>query len=390
MTVNSQVLRNIFLLLTLSITLVFGLHPKDFGREHTPSVNQAKELGFTKYSIATVDVNWVNASEIVSELAEFRLGVTLKFPVLPVHNDRFSIIFSINDTKGSSQILLGQWKNSLVLMSGEDYANQSNQPRITIPLDTVPGYAYPQELSVEIEATATSTSVTINEQMMERSNSYIIPMMLRGFTVSLGNSLNRKHGWLGSLSSFTLNYSDCSTSNANNNASVCKQIHTIDLQEHLKSSPSTMTPLVRYQDAQQSSSLILQSPYAMLDMDWLSIASIQHRNPSVDIKDVLVNFLGFIPVALAIFIVAVSRYQPASSALLTIFATFLLSLLIETVQVIIPSRTSSIVDIAVNVFAGASTATLCYAAIRSSRILGIDLLSNRAPETAAEKSAKES
>lgn len=356
---NSFVLRIFFLGAALLATLFFGLHPKDFGGEHIPSINQTGDLSFTKYSIATVDTNWSYVSEIDTKQGEPRLSINLEIPVIPDHRGRFAIIFSINDTLGYSQMLLGQWKNSLVIMSGNDYSNQSNQPRITVPLDSVPGYAHPQKVRVEIETTVASTSVFINEHMMARSTHYKVPLSNDIFTVSLGNTLNRKHGWLGTISAFTLDYKNCTTVDTGENLSHCHQTHTIDLNEALLSLSNSTNYVL-----QQSSTLVLHSPYTMLSMEWLSLGSTLHRNSSAHIKDVLINLLGFIPVALGIFIICTAQYKAVFSAITTIIATIFLSLLIESVQVFIPSRTSSIIDVTANSLAGVCTALFCYAVMR--------------------------
>ncbi|CAN0469849.1 unnamed protein product, partial [Hapterophycus canaliculatus] len=137
---NSPLLKLFFLLLTLSITLVFGLYPKDFGGEHTPYVNSAGNLSFTKYSIATTHTQQLPMPDDSKQTDELTLDVRLHIPQMPDLINRFSVIYSINDENGHSLMLLGQWKNYLVVMSGDDYANQNNQPRITIPLDSVKGY----------------------------------------------------------------------------------------------------------------------------------------------------------------------------------------------------------------------------------------------------------
>lgn len=358
---NSFVLRIFFLSAVLLITLCFGLHPKDFGNEHIPSMSQNGDLSFTKYSIATIDTNVVNAPEFDAEQGELRLGVKLEIPELPIHRGRFSVIFSINDIHGNSQMLVGQWKHSLVLMSGNDYSNQNNHPRITIPLDTVPGYAYPQKIRAEIITTAANTSVVINGHLMARSNQYIVPLRKGRFTVSLGNTLNRKHGWPGTISTFTMDYKICSTGDSSKNKSNCSQSLTVGLQKKAQNESK-----LSKHTSPQSSNLILHSPYTVLSTEWLSQGSRLHRIFPAHSKDVLINLLGFMPVALGLFIICAVKYSPIFSVITTILATVFLSLFIETVQVFLPSRTSSIIDLTTNSLAGVFIALLCYALLRGS------------------------
>ena len=196
MIANSSISKLFFLVITVFITLFFGLYPKDFDTQHTPYINSAGDLGFTKYSVATAQIG-ISADEA----ARF-VNVSLLIPRMPDENGRFSTIFSLNDARGHSDILLGQWRNYLVVMSGDDFPNQRKQPRITIPLDSVLGYVYPQALEVEIVATQAATTIVINEQLMAHSNEFIVPLLPGNYTVSLGNTLNRKQGWIGTLREF--------------------------------------------------------------------------------------------------------------------------------------------------------------------------------------------
>lgn len=361
---NSTVLKITFFLLTITVTLIFGLYPKDFDGGHTPYINSVGDLRFTKYSVATAQVDLKKTSEI-SATERIFLDVSLKINSIPSADNRFSVIFSINDIQGNSQLLLGQWQDYLVIMSGDDYSNQDQQPRITVPLKSVHGYVFPQPVNIEIKAYPAATTVTINGVELVKSTLYVPPLESETYIVSLGNTLNRKQGWVGSLSEFDLRLSVCQLEKITKNAFRCSASHSAELNNILT---ATTTEAQNLEKALHRSTFVMQPPFTVLNTRWLSSKSMQHWFTSGFNKDIVINLLGFIPVTLAIFFLATTKFRSTAAAVLTISATILLSLFIESVQIFIPSRTSSVVDLSINSFSGVSTTVLCYIALRSKRL----------------------
>ena len=73
------------------------------------------------------------------------------------------------------------------------------------------------------------------------------------------------------------------------------------------------------------------------------------RNSS-SVQDIIINFLGFIPFALALNAVLMyaSRWSAKKRALLTLLICFTISLTIEVIQSQIPSRSSQLIDLILN------------------------------------------
>ncbi|OHB84775.1 MAG: hypothetical protein A2Z38_08150 [Planctomycetes bacterium RBG_19FT_COMBO_48_8] len=95
------------------------------------------------------------------------------------------------------------------------------------------------------------------------------------------------------------------------------------------------------------------------------------------VKDILVNTLGFVPFALCMlmFLIGNRRMSPRRAAFLTILAGAILSLIIETIQMGLPTRTPSLLDLLCNT-AGAALGILVL------RIIPL-------PQNASEKRQKE-
>jgi len=339
MIANSSVLKLFFFTVTLLITLMFGLYPKDFGPRDKPAVNADGNLAFTRYSLASTELDLTSlskSSNIQSGNPDgLALNVTLVIPKMPELQTRFSTIFSINDTAGDSKLLLGQWKDYLIVMSGNDYPNKANLPRITISLDSTSHYQYPQELRVRISATQTATLLEVNDKQVAMSNDFIVALQPEIYRLSLGNTLDRKQGWLGSLAAFDLSVYDADSNT-----------------------------ILRSLELGADSPWVLHSAFSVFSTQWLSLESLQKGFSSAFNRDVIINFLGFIPVSLSLFIFTASRLRPAPTALRTLAGSALISLIIESAQVFMPSRTSSMVDLAVNTLAGALTALCCYLLLR--------------------------
>jgi|GEM_PF-3019176 len=339
MIANSNGLKLSFFTVTLLITLMFGLYPKDFGPGHVPALNADGDLAFTRYSLASTELDLTGlaqSSTIQSDPGQaLAFDVTLAIPQMPDIQTRFTTLFSINDAFGGNKILLGQWKDYLIVMAGDDYPNEAELPRITVSLSSISHYQYPQALQVRLSATQVATTLVINGEPVAMSREFIVSLQPEHYRVSLGNTLDRKQGWTGSLAAFELSVYDA-------------DINTT----RLSLEPGTGAPWV------------LHSAFSVLDTEWLSLESLQEGFWSTFKRDVIINFIGFIPVSFSLFLLAATRFRPATSALQTVAGSALISLIIESAQVFIPSRTSSMVDLAVNSAAGALTALCCYLVVR--------------------------
>lgn len=342
----------------LFITLSFGLYPKDFGSHHKPAIDQDGHLGFTKYSLASAKLNFPSRPVSDTYLQNLNINIALTIPVVPNHGNHFTVLFSIHDSAGYNRMLLGQWKSTLVVMSGTDYRNQDKKPRLTASLKSVNGYVYPEAIRVVIEANPTATSLIINDQLIASNPDYIPVWTADEHTVSLGNIPSRKQGWTGSLSTFDLNASNCVSKAVELHNESCEDTYTLSLNKLLASASDTnQSP--NKSDNNMTSAWTLHPAYSLHSAEWLSIKSLVNIRSTAFLNDVAINFLGFIPLALTTFAFTFSRYKHSTTILLSIVVTITVSVLIESLQIYIPSRTSSLVDLIVNSSASVLTVLSC-------------------------------
>ena len=103
---------------------------------------------------------------------------------------------------------------------------------------------------------------------------------------------------------------------------------------------------------QEFTELVLQSPFKVLDVNWLTNKQTHSYLSLSFLKDILINFIGFIPISIAILMLTKNNFDQFKSSTIAVFAIALVSFFIESAQAFIPSRTSSIIDLSVNCLSG--------------------------------------
>ena len=343
----------------LVVTFFFGLNPKDFGGSHKPIISQSGELSFNKYSVATIEANWFDFRKVNNKLGNQYFDVTIDITKMPDIQKKFSVIFSINESNGNNLFLMGQWKDELIIMSGDDYSNRDKKPRLRIPLNIDPDHNHPQNYLIEISTSTNYTEVSINKQLMINSRNYIVPKIQGNTTILLGNTLNRKHGWPGSLKDISFSNSIFTNSSLPNPLiKVINCCHHNNNEQTITNSENLQLAISNADQSetkQEFTELVLQSPYKILGVNWLAPEQIHSYLSFSFLKDILINFIGFIPISIGILMLTKNNFDPFKSSTIAIFAIALVSLFIESAQAFIPSRTSSIIDLSVNCLSGLFT-----------------------------------
>ena len=346
--------RKLIFCLILVVTFFFGLNPKDFDGSHKPNIAQSGELLFKKYSIATIEENWLDSNGLGIKTGSQIFDVKLNITNIPTNQNRFSVIFSINKVNGDSLLLMGQWRDNFIVMSGDDFSNKYRKPRLSIPLSTHLNHT--QNLLLEISATSDHTEVSINNQQVSSSQSYIVPTIQGKTRILLGNTLNRKHGWLGTLKAITFSNSFSSNSKPSKTQvkiiSCCHQNYKENKSTIYVNSILTTNDSKKLKTEHESKELVLQSPYRILSASWFTTEHIHTHQSILFVKDILINFLGFTPISIAVLLLIEKRFNRLKTSLIAIFIVVSISFLIESIQAFIPSRTSSLIDLSVNSLSG--------------------------------------
>lgn len=307
-----------FLAGVLLVTLAFGLYPKN-----SPLLNAAYVengwLNLPLHSIAQTEQ--FLAPGIFSSSPD--TSFSLEFAVSPqITPDHFSLIALFPADDPAEQLLVGQWQQYLIVMSGDDYDHTRRQPRLSAQMPRIAE----QHLAVKVLSTESGSKMWFAGKLVAK-----IPEALalpeESTHVRFGNSNAGDKPWSGQLARFVLVVGNKSFTTLPASASANVQLEI---------------PRLPFYDR----GIQDQGGLGRNDRTW----------------DITLNFLGFIPlgfVLTAFFTVSsvsstastVAR-STISSLLLTIFSVILVSTTIEVCQFWLASRHPSYIDVLMNLLGG--------------------------------------
>ena len=305
-------------------------------------------LYFNGYSQAYTDGFFPSATP-----SPVTIDLTIK-PDFSIRN--FGVILEITDDDRNDRIVIGQWKTSLVVLESNDYSNRLRQPKIYVPLAQ-----YKDSIRVRIRSNERGTQVQVNGKPRGANRKLILslPANPESSRMVLGNDNSASSPWIGTIQSLSLynQYLDDSSGVKPDleyrfTTAVTQQVQ--DLSSHQ----------VR---------LLLPEKAVIFSKKILELPSMSDIKESWFWRDSLINFFGFIPFGALLVMQMMQRSLSIKSSLgLTTACAFLFSLTIEISQVLMPERTSSLVDLSINTAGGLCGALLFIAyqkhSIKNSKI----------------------
>ncbi|MBN2627796.1 MAG: VanZ family protein [Spirochaetales bacterium] len=315
---NRLVLLLILVLFILPLMLYAGLNKKGYDPVNRLTREEKGGLTFAADSLALTD----KGIPLPREGESFTMTMTLDPHVPP--RPRFQVFLMINDGNSWNQLILGLWDRSLVIMNGVDFSNRRRTPKLYVPLGEKEGAR-----DLRITSGPEGTTVFIDGEPAGRSGKLILsfPPNRKEARLILGNSLYGRNSWTGTC--YALGLDSDSTSWVYDFSSPSNEIFPDGNGLPLRL-PERRPVLVKR---------FLQSP------------RLWELHRGVIRFDMFVNFFGFIP--LGGIIVLLPGRKPARNSIIALVAVFLFSLFLETVQVWIPTRDSSLLDLVLNTLGGA-------------------------------------
>lgn len=367
------------LIVVLSIILFSGLTLKDFSSKHTASVLTKGGLAFTKYSLVRTDpIDTVSNNIDLLDATDATIKTTKRETLTNIivsmvvskfgdyDDNGFQILAALSSDNESQQISIGQWKNSILVLVGDDYRNTKGYPILifeiphtTMPTNTVTLHFSQKMAYIEFNGSIMHSDDTISWKLPEDS-----------FIVTLGNTLKRTNAWLGVINEFKLS----------SRSHQSQLIEKSDPDGTPELSIPTTQSLLHYKFQKQYArdkhiisnlssekiNLYLESAWTISSFNWLSEASrYEQLTPNI-LFDRVLNFFGFIPLGFLLMHVFYDRQRLVFIAVVTCCSGFTISLFIETVQALVPSRVSSFHDLGLN---SAGTIFGCLAAITLTHFL---------------------
>jgi VanZ family protein len=349
------------------IVLFFGLRPKVWPiANNILCLSGKNSLRFHNPAIAYVDdVNiWTNSRSS----GEF----TIQVGVIPEKLSRrgFRPILTMHDGDDSRQLTIWHWGASVIVMNGDDYDYSKRLPRVSAKDALTTG----RPSLISVTSSKLGTRLFIDGRLAKENNNWqlSIPNAGRKLRLTLGNSVYGKHGWDGEIFGLALHRNAISPERV-------KRQYDKWLYEQVFIPDSTDDLILLYTFGECDGRLILeqtgrnpplQIPSRPISLKKEFLSTPWHNftpNRSFFI-DAFINLIGFIPLGAVTYCWVRQSYSLPGryEALAVVVFCFLISLSIETLQVWLPGRSSSLYDLLLNTL-GAWLGVLLIDIIRRTR-----------------------
>lgn len=280
-----------------------------------------------------------------------RFSIEIALNPANYQSDKFNFILSFHNGKDSEQLVMGQWRSHFIVMNGDDYAHKRKTRRITVDV----GVLSPQARFVTVASSAEGTRIYLDGVAMRTQKNLMLKIPSGENTMLLvGNSVYGENGWQGDIYGLAL---------YNFPLSSQKVVHHFTLWSENKSFSFAKVdkPFFLYlfdeveerrafEHAGSKRHLEIPSRIRIPEKRFLTITLQDFNLNSGMITDVIVNFVGFMPfgfILLTVFIRLGGAYEKHAT-LITVALCFSVSLGLEFLQAWIPSRSSHLLDLALN------------------------------------------
>ena len=284
------------------------------------------------------------------------IQIDLSFEYDPENLGRGGVIFVVDGPFSGRELILWQWKNQLILMSGDDYSARLRKPRVWVdlPKDNFGPYA------VSILLTQNTLKFTVSGESYNQVKALNRPFEFdtENVRVVLGTNNSHRFPWAGKIHSFAL-YSVAKLSDG-----VLDRVEPVFIfnQSNLRADEINEDG---YLTSLENQRVKLYVGASHLKFDHGNFQSIQSRlqQPEIFPEDLILNFVGFFPLGILIFIIFSSRGFWLASVC-AVGSSFLLSLGIELMQLTIPFRDPSQMDLLLNTLGGGSGALIGWCLLK--------------------------
>jgi hypothetical protein len=347
-------------LAVLFVILFFGLRPKGYHFSNDVTwLSKQPGIRFNGYGIVYTDpikelskAGGINANG-------FSIEIALKSAKYQKHG--FNFLFAIHDGDDGKQLLIGQYRSSLIVMNGEDYDHSRKTKRIAIKLaEELP---IPQFVTITTEKDATSIYLDGRRVRRQRDLTLKIPEG-ENARLLLGNSVYGRHSWEGDVLGLAVYWHPLSEQ---------------DVEKHFKHwfkdgsflFANKYEPALLYVFDEKKGERAIDHAGGNIDFQIPSkmkilnkkVLSFSWRRLTFNaefFEDLIVNLMGFIPLGFflnATFVKTGGAFQ-RHGVLITVVFCFFASIFIEILQAWIPSRSSDVLDLMLNTLGGGLGALL--------------------------------
>ena len=330
----------------LFVLLFFGLRPKDFSFSNSVSrIEGQAGIRFRKYGIAYTDPieEWRKTDGFGEN------GFSIEIALKPLnYEEGFNFIFALHNGNDRNQFLLGQWRSWIIAMNGDDYNHKRRVKRISVNSASRPDAIQ----FITLTTGENGTNVYFNGQLVKSKKDLVLQIPYGDKArIILGNSIYGRHSWRGDVYGLAF-YGHILTAkdaalhfnrwSQDRNFSFSKNGKPFVLY-HFDEKEGTRVP----DHAGGDHYLKIPSRMPIFEKEFLSSPWKGFKLDKGGIEDTVLNLVGFIPLGF-VFSLTLGGAFKKKAPYITLFLCILVSLIIETVQAWMPSRSSSQLDLMCN------------------------------------------
>jgi VanZ family protein len=260
-------------------------------------------------------------------------------------DDSFPHIITIHDRRTPSNVVVGQWQDSLLVRLPIE------QNRNLFRESGIPGLRKGEPHVVVISSDGAGTSFYMDGQLARRVPGFVLsPDSLRGQLI-LGNAATGKRSWRGTLFGLAIFSRPLAPQEViahhalwarDAPLELAREAGLVALYDFAAGKGSHVTD-----HSPSQHHLTIPDRYVVLDKTVLGHPDVLPRSASATV-DMVLNVLGFVPFGFLAFLSFRSSPRWLLAATLATLAGAFVSLVIEIGQVWLPTRDSSVLDLAYN------------------------------------------
>ena len=343
-------------------TLLAGLSPGEFSFDNEVEwIRSGPGIRFGRYAIAFTEP--IVTSEVSENFASSGFTLEMAVDVTGFRSGGFQFIAAFHNGEDRSQLVVGQWRNHIIVMNGDDYNHKRRNPRLSVEIEKSPRTWRVLTITSNKEETAIYLD---GQRVGSKANLLLrIPGERRSGRLLLGNSVYNKHSWEGAISRLAL----FSTVLLDEDI---KRHHWEFHEGHQNAPPASDTPYLVYLFDEAGGQIVRDHSDNKADLaiplKTVRLARRVFVSPLVDfslnrsfVHDFVVNVVGFMPLGFVLMLTLPNfgRRGLRNGVVCVVAIGFAVSFGIEFLQSWMPSRSSAQLDLLLNTL-GAFFGALCF------------------------------
>lgn len=344
----------------LFVILFFGLRPKGYHFSNDLEwLSNQPGIRFRGYGIAYTDP--IKALSRAGDMNTNGFSIEMALKPESYYEKGFNFLFAIHNGSDGKQLLIGQYRSSLIVMNGDDYDHRRRTKRIAVKLHE----ALPISQFVTITTGKDGTRIYLDGRLIRTQRDLTLKIP-EGETARLllGNSVYGRHNWKGDVLGLAVYRHPLSSQD------VEKQFKNWSKEKSF-SFAKQHEPLMLYVFDEKNGEKVIDrsggnidfhipSKMKILNKEILSFSWNRLKFNTEFFEDVMINLIGFIPFGffLSAALAKAGEGFERQGILITIVLCVLISLFIEVFQAWFPSRSSDALDLGLNTLGGGLGAVL--------------------------------